>query len=99
LDCFTPDEVSSIVSQTGASLLPGAPWVFADFTLPPRGLARARARAWLALLYAFFRWETALAVSSLPPSEEILERAGWRRAETLGLQWGLLRSSVYRRPH
>jgi SAM-dependent methyltransferase len=99
LDCFTPEEVSSIVRRTSAALRPGAPWVFADFTLPPRGIARVRARAWLALLYAFFRWETALSVSSLPPSEEILEREGWRRDETLGLQWGLLRSSVYRRPY
>jgi ubiquinone/menaquinone biosynthesis C-methylase UbiE len=99
LDCFNPGEVSAIVGRVSAALQPGAPWVFADFTLPPRGIARIRARAWLALLYAFFRWETALTVSSLPPSEDILERAGWRRAETRALQWGLLRSSVYRRPH
>jgi ubiquinone/menaquinone biosynthesis C-methylase UbiE len=99
LDCFTAGEVASIVARVGAALSPGAPWVFSDFTLPPRGIARLRARAWLRLLYAFFRWETALAVSSLPPSEEILEEAGWRRSETRGLQWGLLRSSVYRRPH
>jgi ubiquinone/menaquinone biosynthesis C-methylase UbiE len=99
LDCFKEGEVSSIVARVGAALQPGSPWLFADFTLPPRGVARLRARAWLALLYAFFQWETALAVSHLPPSEEILERSGWQRAETRALQWGLLRSSVYRRPH
>jgi hypothetical protein len=99
LDCFIPQDVASVVMRMGAALSTEAPWIFSDFTLPPRGIARLRARAWLALLYAFFRWETALAVSSLPPSEEILEEAGWRRSETLGLQWGLLRSSVYRRPH
>jgi cyclopropane fatty-acyl-phospholipid synthase-like methyltransferase len=99
LDCFKADEVSVIVGRVSAALRTGAPWVFADFTLPRRGIARIRARAWLALLYAFFRWETALGATSLPPSEEILEQAGWRRAETRDLQWGLLRSSVYRRPH
>lgn len=99
LDCFTAGEVTSIVTRVGAALPPGTPWIFSDFTLPARGIARFRARAWLALLYAFFRWEAALAVSSLPPSEKILEEAGWRRTETRSLQWGLLRSSVYHRPH
>jgi len=99
LDCFSAEDVAWVVARVSAVLQPGSPWIFSDFTLPPRGIARIRARAWLALLYAFFRWETALAVSSLPPSEEILEQAGWRRTETRELQWGLLRSSVYRRPH
>jgi SAM-dependent methyltransferase len=99
LDCFSPQDVASIVTRVGDALTPGSPWIFSDFTLPARGIARLRARAWLALLYAFFRWETSLSVCRLPPSEEILEEAGWRRSETLGLQWGLLRSSVYRRPH
>jgi SAM-dependent methyltransferase len=99
LDCFSAHDVASIVTRVGAALQPGAPWIFSDFTLPAGGIARVRARAWLALLYAFFRWETALAVSSLPRSEAILEEAGWRRTETRELQWGLVRSSVYRRPH
>jgi hypothetical protein len=97
LDCFSADEVASIVARTGAALSPGAPWVFADFVLPARGVARARARAWLRLLYAFFRNRAALRVRSLPPSEELLEREGWRRVESIDLQWGLIRSSVYRR--
>lgn len=98
LDCFGADEVESIVSRTGAGLQPGSPWIFADFVLPAGGIARARARAWLAVLYAFFGRAAALPVCALPPSEEILERSGWQRTESLGLQWGLLRSSVYRRP-
>jgi len=65
--------------------------------MPPGGFARLRARAWLSLLYAFFRWETALSVSSLPPSEALLERAGWRRTERLELQMGLVRSAVLMR--
>jgi predicted O-methyltransferase YrrM len=97
LDCFRADEVASIVSRTGAGLQPGSLWIFADFALPGGGIARARARAWLAVLYAFFGRATALQASSLPPSEEILERSGWKKTESLDLQWGLLRSSVYRR--
>jgi ubiquinone/menaquinone biosynthesis C-methylase UbiE len=97
LDCFEADDVASIVLRTSPGLQPGAIWIFADFALPPRGLARARARMWLALLYACFRWETALAASSLPPSERILETEGWKRAESVEFQYGLLRSCVFRR--
>jgi SAM-dependent methyltransferase len=98
LDCFGDSDVASIVSRTSAALLPGATWIFADFALPPRGVARARARMWLAVLYAFFRWETDLPASTLPPSERILELAGWQRAESAEFQWGLVRSCVFTRP-
>jgi SAM-dependent methyltransferase len=59
------------------------------------GAARLRARAWIALLYAFFRWETGLGVSVLPPSEDLLREAGWRITATRTLQFGLLRSTLY----
>jgi SAM-dependent methyltransferase len=94
LDCFGPDEVAAIVARASAALRPGAQWLFADFVLPPRGFARARARAWLALLYAFFRWETGLRVSALPPSEEILQRAGWFPLDSCDYQGGMVRSAV-----
>jgi ubiquinone/menaquinone biosynthesis C-methylase UbiE len=97
LDCFDAEGVESIIARMGHALRPGAPWLFADFVMPPGGFARLRARAWLSLLYAFFRWETALSVSSLPPSEALLERAGWRRTERLELQMGLVRSAVLMR--
>jgi predicted O-methyltransferase YrrM len=97
LDCFTPAEVAALVPRIGSHLVPGAPWLFADFRLPPRGLARLRARAWLAFLYAFFRWETSLRVSALPPAEEILGTNGWAPSGCRDFQHGLLRSAVYER--
>lgn len=97
LDCFDAAGVEAIVGRTGAALRPGAPWLFADFAVPPRGLARLRARAWLAVLYSFFRLGAGLRVSVLPPSELILERAGWSRTECRDLQLGLVRSAVYQR--
>ncbi len=97
LDCFDAGDVATIVGRVGTALRPGAPWLFADFVLPARGFARARARAWLLVLYTFFRWETGLAVSSLPPSVEILCRAGWKVEETRDLQRGLVRTALLRR--
>jgi SAM-dependent methyltransferase len=97
LDCFDAAQVSSIVSRVGPTLQPGSPWLFADFTLPEGGIARLRARVWLAVLYAFFRRETGLRISSLPPSEALLEQAGWRRVACRDSQWGLIRSAVFSR--
>ncbi len=97
LDCLDDQEVRGVVSAVGASLRPGSPWLFADFVLPPRGVARLRARAWLAVLYAFFRWQAGLTVSALPASEAILAQAGWHPSAQLELQRGLLRSAVLER--
>jgi ubiquinone/menaquinone biosynthesis C-methylase UbiE len=98
LDCFDADGVASILSRVAPSLRPGARWLFADFVLPAGGLARTRARVWLAVLYAFFQWETGLPVSALPPSEALLQRAGWKQTARLDLNHGLLRSAVFSRP-
>jgi SAM-dependent methyltransferase len=97
MDCFDAAGVASIVGRVSPALRPGAPWLFADFSVPRGGIARMRARAWLALLYAFFRWGAGLRVSSLPPSEEILEKSGWRRTGLREFQGAMIRSAVYRR--
>jgi ubiquinone/menaquinone biosynthesis C-methylase UbiE len=96
LDCFTPAQAVALVARVHASLQPCATWLFADFVLPPRGIARFRARAWVALLYGFFRWQTHLAARFLPPSEEIIGQAGFERTDLHVLQSGLLHSAVYR---
>jgi ubiquinone/menaquinone biosynthesis C-methylase UbiE len=97
LDCFDEAGVASIVGRIDASLRPQARWLFADFVLPRRGLARLRARAWLGILYAFFRFTTSLRTSKLPPSEEVLARAGWGRTACRDFQLGLIRSAVFER--
>lgn len=98
LDCFCPEEVAAIIARVKKSLRPGAPWLFADFAVPSRGLARIRARAWLAVLYAFFRWQTGLAVRALPLSERLLTDAGFFCAKAREFQAGLIRSAVFTTP-
>jgi ubiquinone/menaquinone biosynthesis C-methylase UbiE len=97
LDCFTPEQVASIVARTSSCLRPGATWLFSDFVVPAKGFARTRARFWLKCLYTFFRWETGLPITALPPSEEILVRAGWFRTAYVDRQGGMLRSAVFQR--
>jgi SAM-dependent methyltransferase len=95
LDCFGAADAEIVVARAGSGLRPGATWLFADFVLPPRGAARLRARAWLAVLYAFFRASAGLRAAALPPSEDILARAGWSRSACRDFQGGLVRSAVY----
>ncbi len=98
LDCFTTEQTADIVHRIAASLRPGARWLWADFVLPPRGLARLRARIWLAVLYAFFHWQTTLSARVLPPAEELMAAAGFAREDERVFQWGLVRSAVFSQP-
>ncbi|HTB79954.1 MAG TPA: methyltransferase domain-containing protein [Opitutaceae bacterium] len=98
LDCFTAEQAADIVRRVTASLQPGACWLWADFSLPPRGVARLRARAWVALLYAFFRWQTGLPARTLPPAEELILAAGFTRKDKREFQRELVRSAFFSRP-
>ncbi|MBS0663589.1 MAG: class I SAM-dependent methyltransferase [Verrucomicrobia bacterium] len=95
LDCFTPDQAAGLVERIAGALRPGACWLFADFRLPSAGPARWRARLWLGGLYAFFRWRTGLSARALPPSEALIEQAGFRRVEERQFQWGLLGAILF----
>ena len=97
LDCFSTEQVAALRDRIQASLKPGAAWLFADFAVPSQGWQRWRARAWLAVLYAFFRWQTNLAAWSLPDSERLLAEAGWRPEAIREFQGGLVRTVLFQR--
>lgn len=98
LDCFTPAQVAALVARLLPRLTPEARWLWADFVQPPRGIARWRAQAWLAVLYTFFRWQTGLPVHELPPTEAILRAAGLAPTIQRDFQAGLLRTALFRHP-
>ena len=95
LDCFSTEQVAALRDRIQPSLKPGAAWLFADFAIPARGWQRWRARAWLAVLYAFFRWQTKLSARSLPESERLLFEAGWRPRVIREFQGGLVRTVLF----
>ncbi len=95
LDCFDAVQTESIVTRIATSLQPGARWLWVDFAVPNHGFARWRAQIWLAALYAFFHWQTGLSSRALPPSEALIEAAGFRLINRKTRQWGLLCSCVY----
>ena len=97
LDCFAPDELAAVVRQLAAGATEDAVWLVTDFNVPPRGLARWRARAVHALMYAFFRVVTKLPARELTPPDAELERQGFLLAGRHDTEWGMLRADVWER--
>lgn len=95
LDCFTGPEARDIMARIQASLRPGALWLWADFVMPANGWARWRARAWLTVLYAYFRWQTGLAARELPPVSRYFSENGFVGLAERTWQCGLVRSEVW----
>lgn len=98
LDCFPAEPLEEIVATFASALGAGGSWLIADFVLPERGLARWRAQAIHAVMYAFFRRMTRLPATVLVPPEPFLSRAGLLRTGVREFEWGLIRSSLWRRP-
>lgn len=97
LDCFPPADLARIMELLAAVAAPRARWLVADFAIPARGLARVRATVIHALMYRFFRVAARLPASELTPPEPILTELGFVREAVLEEEWGLLRSSLWRR--
>jgi SAM-dependent methyltransferase len=97
LDCFTEPQVRGLVTKIAATLTPDAVWLWADFRLPDGGLARLRARATIALLYAFFRWQTGIPARQLPPAERLISDAGFTTREQRDRQGGMVRTRLFGR--
>lgn len=99
LDCFTEAQIRDLVPAIAATLAPQAKWLWADFRMPERGWARLRARASMALLYAFFRWQTGIPARRLPPAEEVVAAAGFSSRECQDRQGGMVRTRLFIRPN
>jgi ubiquinone/menaquinone biosynthesis C-methylase UbiE len=99
LDCFTAADVAAIVRSMAPSLRNDGLWLFVDFAVPRSGLGRLHALLWVKTLYAFFRLQTGIDARTLPPSEAILERHGFRRSEVREFRAGLVRSVLFERIH
>lgn len=98
LDCFSPQSLDEVVDALARVAAPDAVWLIADFSMPAGpAIARARARAAHALMYAFFRSTTSLSARALTPPDAALERNGFRRVGRKHFDWGLLQADCWRR--
>lgn len=97
LDCFPEAALTSIIRKLARAAADDANWLLADFCIPPNGMARLRARAWLAAMYLFFR------VTARIDARELVDPASFMRAEGFGLarqqllRSGMLKSEIWRR--
>lgn len=97
LDCFPPDNLAMVVAKLAACATEDALWLVVDFAIPPRGLARWRACAVHALMYAFFRRVAALPARRLTPPDDLLRAQGFQLLQRREFDWGLLRADLWRR--
>jgi ubiquinone/menaquinone biosynthesis C-methylase UbiE len=95
LDCFTAEETAALVQRVAPALRPHGLWLFADFTMPERGIGRIASRAIVTPLYWFFRWSAHISAHELPPAEGEIRRAGLRAMAEAPIAGGLLRSVVF----
>jgi trans-aconitate methyltransferase len=95
LDCFLGRELQPIIAKLASAAEPGAVWLVADFTIPRKRIARARARLWMRMMYTFFRSTTGIAAKELVDPIPYLDGYGFTRAAENLSRGGMLRSDVY----
>jgi ubiquinone/menaquinone biosynthesis C-methylase UbiE len=98
LDCFPSDQLAEIVEKLSRAAAADANWLLADFSMPARGFARFRARAWLAAMYGFFRLLARIEANELVDPVPFLKSAGFALASKHFFRGGIVKSQLWRRP-
>jgi ubiquinone/menaquinone biosynthesis C-methylase UbiE len=95
LDCFADAALTGIVKKLARAATDDANWLLADFCIPPRGIARFRARRWLAAMYFFFRVTARIEASELIDPTPFLQREGFVLARQYFFKKGMLKSEMW----
>jgi ubiquinone/menaquinone biosynthesis C-methylase UbiE len=97
LDCFPEAELASVIKKLASAAKPDATWLLADFRVPARGLTRFRARAWLAVMYRFFRLTARIKANRLIDPTPLLQSEGFVLDRQHLSRSGMLKSELWRR--
>jgi ubiquinone/menaquinone biosynthesis C-methylase UbiE len=97
LDCFPSDQLAEMVETLSRAATADANWLLADFSLPARGFARIRARAWLAVMYRFFRLAARIEAKELVDPSSFLRANGFVLFNEHRFRGDILRSQRWRR--
>jgi len=95
LDCFGTQQVGNVVAKLAQAAAPNAIWLLADFRIPENGLAHAHARAWLALMYWFFRSTARIEARELVDPSPFLRAEGFTLERQLLFCYGMLKSELW----
>lgn len=98
LDCFPEDELRAVTGKLANAATAKATWLIADFSLPARGFPRLHARAWLAVMYRFFRSVAAIEARQLTDPSPFLRSKSFVLVQEHRLRQGMLKSQLWRRP-
>jgi len=97
LDCFSTQQVGSIVARLAQTAAPNAIWLLADFRVPETGFARIHARVWLAAMYRFFRSVARIDARELVDPSPFLRVEGFTLERQQLFRFGMLKSESWRR--
>jgi ubiquinone/menaquinone biosynthesis C-methylase UbiE len=97
LDCFAGAQLAAIVKKLARAAADDANWLLADFCVPRDGMARLRARGWLAAMYLFFRITARIQASELIDPTPFLRAEGFALARRHLFRQGMLKSEIWRR--
>ena len=97
LDCFGPATLGDVIARLAAAAQPAATWLVTDFTVPPRGWQRLRARGVHRLMYGAFRVATRLEATRLTPPDPWLEAQGFTLRQRHPFNHGLLQADHWHR--
>lgn len=96
LDCFPEAALTGIIRKLARAATGNSTWLFADFRVPRHGMARLRARGWLATMYLFFRVTARIPASELVDPTPSLRVEGFELARQHIFRRGMLKSEVWR---
>ena len=97
LDCFNTKTARSLIGRLSTALPAEACWVISDFRVTNQGWRKLYTKAWLAAMYAFFRYATGLKTKRLPEYESAMEAAGFRKCQERVSTSGLIASEWWQR--
>ena len=96
LDCFEDTQLAAIVGKLAQAATEKASWLLADFCVPADGVARLQARAWLAVMYRFFRLTAGIGAPHLIDPTPYLRGEGFALTRQHSLRNGMLKSEMWR---
>ena len=97
LDCFGTEQLGNIIARLAQAATSNATWLLADFQIPENGFARFHARAWLAVMYWFFRSVARIQARELVDPSPFLRAEGFFLERQRLFRYGMLKSECWRK--
>ncbi len=98
LDCFTEDDVTTLVRGLAPRLTPNALWVVSEFAIPHHQPATLGSQIIVAGLYRAFRLITGLRTQTLPDYAKVFRESGLALLDSKEHLGGLLVSELWNHP-